>query len=105
VLRRYLQVYRQYRHSQPAAVATLRRDFRATIAYYRIKQEHPTWDWRFLRTTSRLERFNRALRKRCRSAGAYHSDQGLEAMIAQTADEAFQPGRDAREKRHTIPTK
>jgi hypothetical protein len=32
VLRRYLQVYRQYRHSQPAAVATLRRDFRATIA-------------------------------------------------------------------------
>jgi transposase-like protein len=104
VLRRYLQVYHKYRYSQPAAVATLRRDFRATLACYHIKQEHPAWDWRFLRTTSRLERFNRALRKRCRSAGAYHSDQGLEAMIAQTADEAFQPYGTAREKRHTIPT-
>ena len=29
-LRRYLAVCRQYRHSQPAAVATLRRDFRLT---------------------------------------------------------------------------
>jgi hypothetical protein len=103
-LRRYLQVYRKYRDSQPAAVATLRRDFRATLACYQIKQAHPTWHWRFLRTTSRLERFNRSLRKRCRSAGAYHSDQGLEAMIAQTADEAFQPACAARAKRHTIPT-
>ncbi len=105
VLRHYLQVYHKYRGAQPAAVATLRRDFRATLACYQIKQEQPTWDWRFLRTTSRLERFNRALRKRCRSAGAYHSDQGLEAMIAQTADDAFQPGGTARGKRHTIPTK
>lgn len=103
-LRRYLQVYRKYRDAQPAAVATLRRDFRTTLAYYQVKQEHPTWDWRFLRTTSRLERFNRALRKRCRAAGAYHSDQGLEAMLAQTADEAFQPGHVTCAMRHTIPT-
>lgn len=43
VLRRYLQVVRQYRDAQPAAVATLRRDFRATVAYYHIQQRHPTW--------------------------------------------------------------
>jgi hypothetical protein len=104
ILRRYLQVYRQYRHSQPVAVATLRRDFRATLAYLSVQQEHPTWQRRFLRTTSRLERFNRALRKHCRSAGAYHSDEGLLAMIAQTADEAFQPGTSTSEKRHTVPT-
>lgn len=104
VLHRYLRVYRQYRDSQPEAVATLRRDFRATLAYYQIKQQHPTWPRRFLRTTSRLERFNRSLRKRARSAGAYHSDAGLLAMIAQTADEAFQPGTPARAKRHAIPT-
>src|SRR5512135_758712 len=36
ILRRYLQVYRQYRSLQPAAVATLRRDFRATLAYYAL---------------------------------------------------------------------
>jgi hypothetical protein len=104
ILRRYLQVYRQYRSLQPAAVATLRRDFRATLAYYRLAQEYPAWQRRFLRTTSHLERFNRRLRKRCRTAGAYHSDDGLLAMIAQTADEAFQPGTPASARRHTVPT-
>ncbi len=104
ILRRYLQVYRQYRNLQPAAVATLRRDFRATLAYYALAQEHPAWQRRFLRTTSQLERLNRCLRKRCRTAGAYHSDHGLLAMIAQTADEAFQPGAPASARRHTVPT-
>jgi transposase-like protein len=90
-LRRYLAVWRQYRTSQPAAVAALRRDFRATVAYYQVELAHPDWPRRLLRTTSRLERFNRRLRKRCRAAGAYHSDEGILAMLAQTADEAFQP--------------
>jgi len=105
LLRRYLQVHRQYRASQPAAVAVLRRDFRATLTYYAIEQQHPTWPRRFLRTTSRLERFNRPLCKRCRSAGAYHSDEGILAMVAQTADAAFQPGTGSIcAKRRTIPT-
>ncbi len=103
-LRRYLLVYRKYRHAQPAAVAVLRHDFRATLTYYRLLKEHPTWPRRFLRTTSHLERFNRRLRQRARSAGAYHSDAGLNAMIAQTADEAFQPGRRSTRTRHTIST-
>ncbi len=103
-LRRYLQVYRKYRTTQPAAVATLRRDFRATLTYYQIVKEHPTWPRRFLRTTSQLERFNRRLRKRARSAGAYHSDAGLLAMVAQTADQAFKPGRRTAQLCHTFST-
>ena len=103
-LRRYLAVCRQYRSTQPAAVATLRRDFRLTLGFYQILQEHPTWPTRFLRTTSHLERFNRRLRKRCRAAGAYHSDTGISAMIAQTADAAFRPGRCRPQAWHTVST-
>ena len=85
VLRRYLKVVRTYRHSQPKAVATLRRDFRSTITYYHLEQRFPTWGRRYLRTTSRLERFNRRIRRRTRAANAYHSDQGLLAMVSQEA--------------------
>jgi len=83
MLRRYLKVVRTYRHTQPEAVATLRRDFRLTVTYYALEQEFPTWERRHLRTTSRLERFNRRLRRRTRPANAYHSMVGLTAMIAQ----------------------
>lgn len=67
-------------------LATLRRDFRATVTYYHIQQRHPTWHRRHLRTTSRLERFNRTLHRHIRTAGAYHSDAGILAVIAQEAD-------------------
>jgi hypothetical protein len=83
MLRRYLKVVRAYRHTQPEAVATLRRDFRMTVTYYALEQEFPTWERRHLRATSRLERFNRRLRRRTRPANAYHSVVGLTAMIAQ----------------------
>ncbi|MDH7561731.1 MAG: transposase, partial [bacterium] len=83
MLRRYLQVVRTYRHHQPEAVATLRRDFRSTVTYYRLEQEFPHWQRRHLRTTSRLERFHRRLRRRVRAANAYHSETGVLAMIAQ----------------------
>jgi transposase-like protein len=85
VLRRYQKAIRKYRDSQPKAVATLRRDFRATVTYYHIEQQYPGWERRHLRTTSRLERFNRRIRRRARAANAYHSDRGLLAMIAQEA--------------------
>jgi transposase-like protein len=87
VLRRYLRVVRQYRHSQPEAVATLRRDFRATVAYYHVERQFPSWDRKHLRTSSRLERFNRRIRRRLRAANAYHSDQGVLAMVAQETHE------------------
>lgn len=103
-VQRCWQLFKQYRHSQPAAVAAMRRDLRLTLTYYQVRLDQPGWQRRFLRTISRLERFNRALRKRCRSAGAYHSDQGLHAMIAQTADNAFQTAASPRAQRHPIST-
>ncbi len=84
-LRRYLRVVRRYRHTQPAAVATLRRDFRQTLTYYHLQQQYPHWPRACLRTTSLLERFNENLRRRCRVARAFHSDQGALAMTAQAA--------------------
>jgi len=86
ILRRALRVVQKYRTSQPEAVVTLRRDFRATVAYFSLQECHPTWQRQYLRTTSRLERFNRPLRHRIRSANAYHSDAGVLAMIAQVVD-------------------
>jgi putative transposase len=94
VLRRYLKVVRSYRDSQPDAVATLRRDFRSTVTYYLLEQQFPTWERRHLRTTSRLERFNRRLRRRARVANAYHSDRGLLAMVVQEASEFHTAQRD-----------
>jgi len=94
VLRRYLKVVRAYRDSQPKAVATLRRDFRSTVTYYHLERQFPDWNRRHLRTTSRLERFNRRLRRRARSANAYHSDQGALAMVTQEAHEFHAAQRD-----------
>jgi transposase-like protein len=89
VLHRALRVVQKYRATQPEAVATLRRDFRATVAYFIVQAQHPSWDRRHLRTISRLERFNRRLRRRIRSANAYHSDAGVLAMMAQEVDQTF----------------
>jgi len=83
MLRRYLKVVRAYRHTQPEAVATLRRDFRATVTYYALERQFPTWERKYLRTTSHLERFNRTIRRRTRPANAYHSELGVMAMMSQ----------------------
>ncbi len=83
LLRRYLKVVRSLRDTQPKAVAALRRNFRQTIAYYIVLARFPHWQTRHLRTTSRLERFNRSLRRRLRSASAFHSDDGIIAVITQ----------------------
>lgn len=99
VLRRALKVVQKYRTTQPEAVATLRRDFRATMAYFAIQDRYPTWHRKYLRTISRLERFNRHLRRRIRSANAYHSDEGAQAMIAQEVDLTFP--RPTQRKQHT----
>ena len=70
----------------PEAVATLERSFSSTLGYLdalawaRERGEH--WQPRFLRTTSLLERLNRAIRQKARQAGAFHSDQGLAAAFA-----------------------
>ncbi len=84
-LRRYLRVVRRYRTTQPVAVATLRRDFRQTLTYYELQQQHPPWPRTYLRTISLLERVNENVRRRARVARAYHSDSGILAMVAQVA--------------------
>jgi hypothetical protein len=104
-LRRYLAVWRHYRTTQPKAVAALRADFRTTVAFYALERQHPAWHRHFLRTTNRLERFNRKLRKHCRAAGAYHSDVGILAMLAQTADESFRPRPANTRVCYIVPTK
>lgn len=78
-LRRYLRTVRRFRYTQPDAVAALRRDFRQTLSFYHLSS---LYELRHLRTTSRLERFNRTLRSRLRPACALHSEQGLVAMIS-----------------------
>ncbi len=74
MLRRYLKVCRQYRHAQPEAVRTLRRDFRQTIIFFFFQRSHPDWELKHFRTTSHLERFNRNIRRRARAASAFHSE-------------------------------
>jgi transposase-like protein len=91
VLRRYLKVVRSLRDTQPKAVATLRRHFRQTVAYYAILKRFPHWQTRHLRTTSRLERFNRNLRQRLRTAAAFHSDDGIVAVVTQEIALFHQP--------------
>ena len=71
----------QFAASQPAAVATLERDLAATLAFYSLLARFPRWQATSLRTTSRLERLNRRLRRIFRLAGAFHSLSGLNAAV------------------------
>ncbi len=80
-LRRYRQMVRLYRTTQTEAVRCLRTDFRSTMAYFAVHDRHPDWQLTHPRTTSRLERFNRSLRRRARAASAYHSQASLQAML------------------------
>ena len=71
---------------EPEAVATLERTFGATTTYLaaleRGRERDQAWDPRHLRTTSPLERVNRALRQKARQTGAFHSERGLLAALA-----------------------
>jgi transposase-like protein len=72
---------------QPAAVATLRRDFDLTLTFYDVQANAATqghsWPATYLRTTSHLERLFRGLRRRLRQAIVMHSNLGLTALAAQ----------------------
>lgn len=85
--RRQRQFCDKWQARQPEAVATLRRDFDATLTFYRIQaraaQDDEPWPARHLRTTSHLEREMRAFRHRLASAVLFHSTQGLEAVVHQ----------------------
>lgn len=76
------QLVTQWQAEQPVFVATLLRDWHETVAFFRVLQRFPHWPRRCLRTTSLLERVNRMIRRLFRSAGAYHSTDGLMAAVA-----------------------
>jgi transposase-like protein len=71
----------RWEEEQPQAVATLLRDLEDTLRFYSFLKRNPLWKRETLRTTSRLERLNRKLRRVFRAAGAYHSLAGLEAAV------------------------
>lgn len=77
----------QWAQAQPLAVATLRRDFDATLTFYqtqaRAALQGKVWPARRLRTTSPLEREFRAVRRRVRNAVLFHSPSGLAAVFHQ----------------------
>jgi len=70
---------------EPTAVATLERAFGGTLAYLealdRGRERGASWDARYLRTTSHLERFNRALRQKARQVGTFKAEHGLLAGL------------------------
>jgi transposase-like protein len=66
-----------WRKKAPKTVATLERDFDATIAYFQL--EGVTREW--VRTTSLLERVNRQLRRKFRQALTFGSNVGAEVAL------------------------
>ena len=71
----------QWQDTQPEMVTTLKRDWKDSIAFYRVLAHFPKWPRSTLRTTSLLERVNRILRRLFRAASAYHSTSGLLATV------------------------
>ena len=68
---------RTWTRREPEAVATLRRDFHATLTYFSIPAEHRRW----MRTTNPLERIIRELRRRLRPMGTFQSPDSCRRLI------------------------
>jgi transposase-like protein len=67
----------QWQQRAPDAVATLKRDFDATLVFYQL--DGFTREW--IRTTSLLERANRAFRSKFRQAVTFGSQLGAEVAL------------------------
>jgi transposase-like protein len=67
----------QWGNIAPKSVATLERDFDATIAYYQLEGVNLKW----VRSTSLLERVNRQLRHKFRQALSFGSNAGAEVAL------------------------
>jgi transposase-like protein len=87
--RRCQQFAARWRAEEPEAVAALERAFEATLGYCTAvawaRERGETWAPHYLRTTSALERVNRALRQKARQVGAFHAEAALAAAIALVA--------------------
>ncbi|MCC7107310.1 MAG: transposase [Chloroflexi bacterium] len=86
VLRRRAAFCERWGELEPVAVATLERTFGQTLAYLealeRGRERGERWAARYLRTTSLLERLNRAIRQKARQVGAFQATRGPEAGLA-----------------------
>ncbi|HZS02892.1 MAG TPA: transposase [Chloroflexota bacterium] len=87
--RRLEQFAATWRAREPAAVAALERAFEATLGYCTAvawaRERGELWAPHYLRTTSALERVNRALRQKARQVGAFHAEQAIAAAVALVA--------------------
>ena len=85
VVRRRDAFVATWQEEEPEAVATLLRDFEQTIAYLEVQEAAATrdaiWDARYVRTTSRLERLNRTLRRMVRQVVIFHNEAGLDVRV------------------------
>jgi transposase-like protein len=86
---RWHRFARTWRAREPAAVAALERTFEATLAYCTAvawaRERGESWAPRYLRTTSALERVNRALRQKARQVGTFGADTAVAAAVALVA--------------------
>ncbi len=73
-----LQIWAErWQGDAPDAVATLKRDFEATLVFYQLDTITRAW----IRTTSLLERTNRAFRTKFRQAVTFGSQIGAEVAV------------------------
>lgn len=68
---------RKWKQREPRAVATMRRQFDATLTYFDIPPEHRHW----MRTTNPIERYIRELRRRTRTMGVFQSIESSRRLI------------------------
>jgi transposase-like protein len=87
--RRWKEFAATWRGQEPDAVAALERAFEATLGYCAAigwaRERGETWAPHYLRTTSALERVDRALRQKARQVGAFHTAGALAAAVVLVA--------------------
>jgi hypothetical protein len=86
-VRQRWQAFReQWSAEEPEAVAVIARVWEGTLAYLAVlehaRERGEAWAPQYLRTTSALERVNRALRQKARQVGTFQSATGLTAALA-----------------------
>jgi len=78
-IRAQAEVFREtWQEREPKAVANLFTDFDKTLAYLRV--DFPESLGVLIRTTNRLERFHKEMRRKQRDIGMFQSEAGCEAI-------------------------
>ena len=78
-MRAQAEVFREtWREREPKSVANFFTDFDKTLAYLRV--DFPASLGVLIRTTNRLERFHKEMRRKQRDIGMFQSEEGCEAI-------------------------